>query len=102
MGLAGTYSCTLQTPLGKKEGTLTVSPAAEGESFTGTLSNSLLGTMQIEDGTIDGDMLLCRLEVTSPKAMTVDCEVIIDGDNLNGFVTAGMFGELKLTGHRIG
>ena len=102
MSVGGRYECMLKTPLGKKAGTLVVAPSADGERFTGTLSNSLMGTVEIPDGTIDGDMLLCQLAVTRPMAMTVECEVIVDGDKLVGIVTAGSFGEMKLSGHRVG
>lgn len=102
MSVGGQYECVLKTPLGQKAGTLVVTPSADGESFTGTLSNSLMGTVEISDGTIDGDMLLCQLAVTRPMSMNVECEVIVDGDKLVGVVTAGAFGEMKLSGHRIG
>lgn len=101
MAVAGTYDCTLKTPLGAKSGSLVVKPSKGGETFTGTLSNAMLGTVEIENGTIDGDMLLCTLDVTKPMRMTVTCEVIIDGDTLTGFVKAGMFGEMALTGSRV-
>lgn len=101
MSLAGTFECELKTPLGKKTGSLVVQPSADGEHFTGTLNNPLLGSLEIEDGTIDGDMLLCSLSVDKPMRMDIDCEMIVDGDNLNGFVTAGRFGEMKLTGKRV-
>jgi hypothetical protein len=100
MSLSGTYDCMLKTPLGDKSGSLIVVPSADGASFTGTLSNAMLGTVEIADGTIDGDMLLCSLDVSQPTRMTVSCEMIVDGDSLNGFVKAGMFGEMKLTGTR--
>jgi hypothetical protein len=100
MGLAGTYDCVLEAPVGKKSGTLVVVPSTNGEKFSGTLSNDMLGSMEISEGTIDGDMLICQLSVKKPMRMKVNCEVIIDGDDLNGFVTAGMFGEMRLTGRR--
>lgn len=102
MSLAGTYECTLKTPLGAKSGSLVVVPSKDGESFTGSLSNDMLGTVEIDNGTIDGDMLLCSLDVTQPMRMKVECEVIVDGDTLNGFVRAGMFGKMQLTGTRAG
>lgn len=101
MSVAGTYECTLETPMGNQVGTLVVVPSNDGEHFTGTLSNNLMGAVVIPDGTIDGDMLLCQVSVTNPVRMDVDCEVIVDGDRLVGIATAGMFGEMKLSGHRI-
>lgn len=102
MGLTGTYDCSLKTPLGVKTGSLVVRPSASGETFTGTLSNEMMGTVEIAQGTIDGDMLLCSLDVTKPMRMRVECEVIVDGDTLNGLVRAGMFGDMPLTGTRVG
>lgn len=100
MSIEGTFECVLKTPLGAKSGSLVVIPSSDGEHFTGSLSNGLLGTVEIVDGTIDGDMLLCQVSVTKPMRMQVDCEVIVDGDKLSGFITAGRFGEMKLSGHR--
>ena len=100
MSLAGTFDCMLKTPLGAKSGSLVVVPSPDGESFSGTLSNAMLGTVEIAHGTIDGDMLLCSFDVAQPTRMTVSCEIIVDGDSLNGFVKAGMFGTMKLTGTR--
>lgn len=101
MSLAGTYECTLKTPMGAKTGTLVVVPSQDGETFTGSLSNEMLGTVEIPEGTIDANMLLCQMQVTSPMKMKVDCEVIIEDDNLVGFIKAGMFGEMPLKGQRV-
>jgi hypothetical protein len=101
MSVEGTYECTLKTPLGKKKGTLVVVPSADGTHFTGSLSNSLLGSVDIADGTIEGDMLICQVAVTKPKRMNVNCEMVVEGDTLVGIVTAGMFGEMKMSGQRV-
>ena len=102
MTVAGTYECVLATPMGKKAGALVVVPSADGATFTGSLTNSALGTVDIPEGTIDGDMLICEMSVTSPMKMKIACEIIVDGDTLNGFVTAGMFGEMTVSGQRTG
>lgn len=101
MSLAGTYECSLKTPMGTKTGTLVVVPSADGDTFTGSLTNEMLGTVEIPEGTIDANMLLCQMRVTSPMKMQVDCEVIIEGDSVVGFISAGMFGEMELKGHRV-
>ena len=49
MSFAGTYECELKTPLGKKSGSLVVVPSADGEHFTGSLNNPLLGSIEIEE-----------------------------------------------------
>lgn len=101
MGVAGMFECLLDTPLGKKAGTLRVVPSADGEHFSGELSNDLVGSVAISNGAIDGDMLLCTLKIDKPMRMSAECEVIVDGDKIVGSVTAGMFGKMKLSGQRM-
>lgn len=98
MGLVGMYECVFEMWMGWKNGMFVVVFLVDGESFMGVLSNSMFGLFDIIDGMIDGDMLICQFSVISLMCMKVDCEVIIDGDNLLGFVMVGMFGEMKFLG----
>ena len=41
MSVAGTWNVTVQTPMGAQSGTMTV--AVDGESFSGMLSNPMMG-----------------------------------------------------------
>lgn len=102
MSLAGTYDCALKTPMGEQKGTLTVLPDAAGTGFTGTLSNAMMGTMTIDDGTIEGNTLSWNAKVTTPMPMDIACRATVEGDKLTGTVKAGMFGEMKLSGQRAG
>jgi hypothetical protein len=100
MSVGGTYDCTTKTPLGDQKGVLTVVPNEDGASFSGGLSSDMMGSMDIENGTIDGNTLSWKMKMTVPMPMDLDCTATVDGDQLTGSVNAGAFGSMALTGQR--
>ena len=54
MGADGTWTMTMKTPMGEQEGTLDLK--TDGSTLTGTMS-SPQGSMDLENGTVDGDQL---------------------------------------------
>ena len=100
MSVAGTYQTAVKTPMGEQKGTFTVVPG-DGDSFAGSMEGAL-GSMQVEDGTIDGNTLNWKMDMKVPMPMTLNCTATIDGDELNGKVNAGAFGDMQLTGTRAG
>jgi hypothetical protein len=93
----GTWNTVTKSPMGDQQATLTVQSA--GDSFTGTFSGGL-GTTEVKDGKVDGDTLRWSLDISVPMPMTLTCEATVDGDDLNGTVTAGAFGSFPITGTR--
>jgi hypothetical protein len=93
----GSWNTVTKSPMGDQQATLTV--ASNGDSFTGNFSGGL-GTTDITDGKVNGDTLSWTLDITVPMPMTLTCEATVDGDNLNGTVTAGAFGSFPITGTR--
>ena len=69
MPVAGTYTVTIQTPMGAQQGTLTVEP--HGDRFTGSVSNPMMGKMEITDGTVSGDGRIDWNEL-HPDVITLD------------------------------
>ncbi|GGC35374.1 hypothetical protein GCM10011371_23390 [Novosphingobium marinum] len=98
MTVAGTYACSTKTPMGEQNFTLAVTPAPDGNSFTGQVSGDL-GSMDVA-GTIDGDRLSWKMELTKPMPVSLDCEATVAGDTLSGEVGAGLFGTFPVTGTR--
>ena len=98
MSVAGTYNCTVKTPMGDQKATFTVNP--DGASFSGNLKSDMMGSMDIEGGTVSGNTLTWQMKMTVPMPMDLDCEATIEGDNLTGSVKAGMFGSMALSGTR--
>jgi hypothetical protein len=97
MSVAGTYDVTTRTPMGDQKGTLTV--VVDGDSFTGTVTNPM-GTMDVQDGKVNGNTLTWKMDMKVPMPMSLDCEATIDGDALTGKIVAGAFGSMALSGSR--
>lgn len=99
MSVAGTYDCTTQTPMGAQQGTFTVVPGDDGKTFTGAMDGAQ-GHLPVQDGTIDGNTLRWKMQLTSPMPLKLDCQATIDGDRLTGHLDTGMMGKMALTGER--
>jgi hypothetical protein len=93
----GTWNVVVKSPLGDQKADLTIE--SSGDRFTGQFAGAM-GTAEAEDGTLDGDTLTWTMNVTVPMPLTLTCEATVDGDTLNGTVTAGGFGAFPLTGTR--
>ena len=74
MSVAGTYDCTIKSPMGDQASKFTVT--VDGDTFTGGMAGGM-GSMDVTDGKVDGD-------------------------TLTGNVKAGAFGTFPLTGTRAG
>lgn len=92
----GKWNVTVKSPLGDQQATLDVQSA--GDSFSGTFAGGM-GTSQVA-GTLAGDTMTWKMDITVPMPMTLDCEATVAGDSLDGKVTAGAFGSFPLTGTR--
>lgn len=92
----GKWDVTVKSPLGDQQATLDVQSA--GDSFSGTFAGGM-GTSQV-NGTLAGDTMTWKMDITVPMPMTLDCEATVSGDSMDGTVTAGAFGGFPLTGTR--
>ena len=101
MSVAGTYNCTVKTPMGDQKGDFTVVPSADGNSFSGSLTSGMMGTLEIENGTISGNTLSWKMEMTVPMPMKLDCTATVDGDDLTGKIDTGSFGTMDISGTRV-
>jgi hypothetical protein len=97
MAIDGAYDISVKSPMGDQKGVLTVK--TDGATWTGS-QTSMTGTIDITDGTIDGNTIRWTAKLTSPMPMTLDNEATIDGDTITGGVKAGAFGTFPLTGTR--
>ncbi|HTG37216.1 hypothetical protein [Sphingomonas sp.] len=92
----GKWNVTVKSPLGDQQATLDVQSA--GDSFSGTFAGGM-GTSQV-NGTLAGDSMTWKMDITVPMPMTLDCQATVSGDSMDGQVTAGAFGGFPLTGTR--
>lgn len=98
MSVAGTFNTTVKSPMGDQSGTLTINDNGDG-TFSGNMAGAM-GSMDIETGTVDGNTIAWKMQMTVPMPMTLDCTATIDGDALTGSVNAGAFGAMPLSGTR--
>ncbi|WP_448502982.1 hypothetical protein [Sphingomonas sp.] len=92
----GNWDTVVKSPMGDQKATLSVQ--SSGDSFTGNFSGGM-GTSDVT-GAVDGDTLKWKMDISVPMPMTLDCEATVDGDSMNGKVTAGAFGSFPLEGKR--
>ena len=99
MSLSGSYNTTVKSPMGDQSGTLPVVDNGDG-TFSGNMAGGM-GSMDIEDGKVDGNTLSWKMNMTVPMPMTLDCEATIADGKLAGNVNAGAFGAMPVTGEKV-
>ena len=97
MSADGTWNVTLNTPMGAQAGTLEL--ATDGNTLTGTMSGPQ-GSMELENGTADGDSLSWTVNMTQPMPITIEATATIDGDESSGEAKLGAFGTATFSGSR--
>jgi hypothetical protein len=97
MSVAGTYECITKTPMGEQKSDFTV--VVDGDTFTGS-NVGAMGSMDVENGKVDGNKLTWSMKMTVPMPMTLEGEATVDGDTLTGAVKAGAFGTFPMNGTR--
>ncbi len=97
MSVAGTYECVTKTPMGDQKSDVTI--VVNGDTFTGTNAGQM-GSMEMENGKVDGNKLTWTMKRSVPRPMTLDGEATVDGDTITGSVKAGAFGSFPLSGTR--
>lgn len=93
----GQWDTVTKTPMGDQAGVLTVN--SDGDSFTGSQS-SMMGSLAVENGKVDGNKLSWTMNMTMPFPMTLECSATVEGDNITGEVKAGAFGVSPMSGTR--
>lgn len=97
MSAAGTWNIVTNSPMGAQKATLTL--AVDGSSLSGSL-NSPQGTIELEEGQVDGDSVSWQAKITQPMPMTLEFSGTVDGDSISGNVKLGAFGTATFSGER--
>jgi hypothetical protein len=97
MALDGSYDCVTKSPMGDQKSVFTVH--TNGDTFTGQ-NAGMMGSLDVEDGKVDGNTLTWKMNMKVPMPMTLTCTATIDGDTLTGTINAGAFGSMPMTGTR--
>ncbi|CAH0351902.1 hypothetical protein BH11PSE5_BH11PSE5_11130 [soil metagenome] len=93
----GAYDCVTKTPMGDQSSVFTV--ISNGDSFHGTNAGAM-GSLDVKDGKVDGNLLTWKMEMTVPMPMTLEAEAVVEGDTLTGTIQLGAFGSAAMTGKR--
>lgn len=86
----GTYTISINTPMGKQEGTLIL--AQDGSNLTGSMSAQGEST-DIENGAVEGDSASWDVKVSKPMPMTLGFTASKSDTGVSGKVKLGAFGE---------
>ena len=97
MSAGGTWTTTINTPMGVQTGTLVLT--INGNELSGSMQ-SPQGEMAIADGKADGDNLSWTTSITSPVPMNLEFSATVAGDEITGSVKLGAFGNADFKGTR--
>ena len=97
MSAGGTWTTTINTPMGVQTGTLVLT--INGNELSGSMQ-SPQGEMAIADGKADGDNLSWTTSITSPMPMNLEFSAAVAGDEITGSVKLGAFGNADFKGTR--
>jgi hypothetical protein len=97
MSADGTWNLTLQTPMGERRSTLTLSTA--GGTLTGS-QEAEGNTTEISEGSASGDSVSWKVSITNPMPLTLTFNGTVSGSSLTGNADTGMFGSFPFEGTR--
>lgn len=97
MSVDGNWTITMETPMGERKASLSL--ASAGTKLTGKLSGDA-GSTDIYDGTVNGNTVAWKTNITQPMELTLEFSASVDGDKMSGTVKLGMFGSAPLSGAR--
>src|SRR5262249_40322693 len=97
MAADGTWNLTMQTPMGERRSTLTLSTA--GGTLTGQ-QEAEGNITDIAEGTVSGDNVSWKVSITNPMPLTLTFSGTVNGNSLTGSADTGMFGSFPFEGTR--
>ena len=98
MSVAGSYGITINSPLGVREGILTLEVA--GSNLSGALLSDSVSE-EFSGGTVYGSNISWEMNLTHPMPLHLVCSANISGDAIDGTIQLGAFGEAIFSGDRI-
>jgi hypothetical protein len=97
MSADGNWTITMSTPMGERHATLTLKSA--GTTLTGTQSADG-NEGAIFDGTVNGNAVAWKINITNPMPLTLEFTGTVDGDAIAGDMGIGPMGSFPFTGKR--
>ena len=97
MAADGTWNLTMDTPMGERRSTLTLSTS--GGTLTGK-QEAEGNTTDITDGTANGNNVSWKVAITNPMPLTLTFSGTVEGNAMTGTADTGMFGSFPFEGTR--
>ena len=97
MSADGTWNVKATSPMGSQDATLTFK--TDGSSLSGSMTGQQ-GTIDLSDGSVDGDNLKWSVSLTQPMPIKLEFSATVDGDSISGSFQIGAFGSGTLSGTR--
>ncbi len=96
----GSWAYQTETPQGSSEGTIVIK--GEPDNLSGTITNSLMGEeVDLDNVKLEGNELSMSFNVDAGgQNLSITISGVIEGDTLEGTMTAGEFGSFELTAER--
>lgn len=98
MSADGTWKVAMQTPIGERK--LTVTLTTTGGALTGKVTGDDGNTTDIFDGQANGDNVSFKAAITNPMPLTLEVKGVVAGDKISGTVEARGVGSMPFTGAR--
>jgi hypothetical protein len=86
MSVDGTWQITAQTPMGEQQSTVELTQ--EGDKLTGRMTAP--EESAIYAGSVSGDELTWRVDITKPMSLKLHVTATLDGESMSGKIKAGM------------
>ena len=97
MSIDGKWTITMTTPMGERTAQLVLKAA--GGALTGTQSADG-NEGEIFDGSVNGNDVAWKIEITDPMTLTLAYTGTVDGDTMSGDMGIGPMGSFPFTGVR--
>jgi hypothetical protein len=97
MAVDGTWNLTMQTPMGERTSSVTLS--SSGGTLTGT-QTAEGNSAPITDGTVNGDSAHWSVAITNPMPLTLTFDGQVSGNDMTGDMMITGFGTWPFTGKR--
>ncbi len=99
MSVAGTWTLTMETPIGERRATLAL--AAEGTTLTGRMTAEEGNATDIYEGKLAGNGGSWKANIKNPMPLTLEFSATVDGDKMTGSVSTAL-GSWPFSGRRSG
>lgn len=96
----GKWNVVMTSPMGKQS--FIADLHVDGPTLTGTTDSPSTGVAEIYEGTVDGDKVKFRVNLTKPMKLKMSFDFTLESESvLTGTAKAGVFPPAKCRGDRI-